>query len=123
MSILAADALVVENVSLHYGAAQALRGVSLQAPVGQVTAVMGRNGVGKTSLMRAITGREKVSAGRISLAGRDLTHLPPHARARAGVASCPQGREIRSEERRVGKEGRSRASADGENTERHTMVR
>src|SRR5690606_18846399 len=94
MSILAADALVVENVSLHYGAAQALRGVSLQAPVGQVTAVMGRNGVGKTSLMRAITGREKVSAGRISLAGRDLTHLPPHARARAGVASCPQGREI-----------------------------
>jgi len=88
------EALIVENVSLHYGAAQALRGVSLQAPVGRVTAVMGRNGTGKTSLMRAITGRERISAGQISLGGRDLTRMPPHARARTGVASCPQGREI-----------------------------
>lgn len=98
MSILAAEvetmALSVENVSLHYGAVQALRGVSLSAPVGQVTAVMGRNGVGKTSLMRAITGREPISAGRIRLGGTELTAMAPFARARAGVASCPQGREI-----------------------------
>ena len=104
MSILAAelspeakaetDALVVENISLQYGAAQALRGVSLTAPVGQVTAVMGRNGVGKTSLMRAITGRERISAGRILLGETDLTRMAPFSRARAGVASCPQGREI-----------------------------
>ena len=88
------DALSVENISLHYGAAQALRGVSLKAPIGQVTAVMGRNGVGKTSLMRAITGRERISGGRILLDGTDLTGKPPHARARLGLASCPQGREI-----------------------------
>ncbi|WP_374636608.1 urea ABC transporter ATP-binding subunit UrtE [Paracoccus sp. (in: a-proteobacteria)] len=98
MSILAAEvetmALRVENISLHYGAAQALRGVSLSAPIGQVTAVMGRNGVGKTSLMRAITGRERISAGRIRLGETDLTRMAPFARARAGVASCPQGREI-----------------------------
>ena len=90
----ATEALRVENLSLHYGAAQALRGVSLEAPVGQVSAVMGRNGVGKTSLMRAISGRENISAGRITLGAADLTRMPPFARARAGVASCPQGREI-----------------------------
>lgn len=106
MSILAAEpqalkpspapvlSLEVDNVSLHYGAAQALRGVSLNAPVGQVSAVMGRNGVGKTSLMRAITGRERISAGRITLGQTDLTRMAPFSRARAGVACCPQGREI-----------------------------
>lgn len=94
MSTLVADALCVENVSLFYGAAQALRDVSLTAPIGQVTAVMGRNGVGKTSLMRAITGRERISAGRILLGDSDLTRQVPANRARAGVASCPQGREI-----------------------------
>jgi urea transport system ATP-binding protein len=98
MSILAAEieteTLSVENVSLYYGAAQALRGVSLQAPVGEVSAVMGRNGTGKTSLMRAITGRAPISSGRILLGRSDLTRMAPYARARAGVASCPQGREI-----------------------------
>ena len=98
MSILAAEieteTLSVENVSLYYGAAQALRGVSLQAPVGEVSAVMGRNGTGKTSLMRAITGRAPISSGRILLGSSDLTRMAPYARARAGVGSCPQGREI-----------------------------
>ena len=98
MSILAAEieteTLSVENVSLYYGAAQALRAVSLQAPVGEVSAVMGRNGTGKTSLMRAITGRAPISSGRILLGRSDLTRMAPYARARAGVASCPQGREI-----------------------------
>ena len=98
MSILAAEieteTLSVENVSLYYGAAQALRGVSLQAPVGEVSAVMGRNGTGKTSLMRAITGRAPISSGRILLGSSDLTRMAPYARARASVGSCPQGREI-----------------------------
>ncbi len=91
---LAEAALRVDNLSLHYGAAQVLRNVSLQAPIGQVTAVMGRNGVGKTSLMRAITGRAPISAGTVTLCGTDLTGMAPFARARAGLASCPQGREI-----------------------------
>ena len=98
MSISAAEAvddgLRVRDLSLFYGAAQALRGVSLDAPEGRVTAVMGRNGVGKTSLMRAITGRAPVRSGGITLDGRDLTALAPADRARAGVGSCPQGREI-----------------------------
>lgn len=86
--------LEVSTIDLHYGAAQALRGVSLTARPGQVTTVLGRNGVGKTTLLRAIVGRHFVSAGRIGWQGDDISHLRPDARARAGIASVPQGREI-----------------------------
>jgi urea transport system ATP-binding protein len=86
--------LTVASIDLHYGAAQALRGVSLEAPAGQVTAVLGRNGVGKTSLLRAIIGQEPISRGHISWNGADLAGLPPHERARRGIAFVPQGREI-----------------------------
>ncbi|AWN42997.1 urea ABC transporter ATP-binding subunit UrtE [Methylobacterium durans] len=86
--------LAVEDVDLHYGAAKALRGVSLKAEVGQVTCVLGRNGVGKTSLMRAIVGQQPISKGRIRLGERDISGLAPYDRARAGVAFVPQGREI-----------------------------
>lgn len=86
--------LRVETVDLHYGAAQALRGVSLEAPVGQVTCVLGRNGVGKTSLMRAIAGQQRVSRGRILWEGEDVTLLGPAERARRGIGFVPQGREI-----------------------------
>jgi urea transport system ATP-binding protein len=86
--------LAVENLDLHYGAAQALRDVSLIAEPGQVTCVLGRNGVGKTSLMRAISGRQPVSAGRILWEGRDIARMRPDTRARLGVATVPQGREI-----------------------------
>ncbi|MDJ1158984.1 urea ABC transporter ATP-binding subunit UrtE [Chelatococcus sp. SYSU_G07232] len=86
--------LTVENVDLYYGAAQALRGVSLAAEAGKVTCVLGRNGVGKTSLMRAIVGLEAVARGTIRLAGEDLSRLAPYDRARRGVAFVPQGREI-----------------------------
>ncbi|HET9070246.1 MAG TPA: urea ABC transporter ATP-binding subunit UrtE [Amaricoccus sp.] len=86
--------LTVDAIDLHYGAAQALRGVSVEAAPGRVTCVLGRNGVGKTSLLRAITGRRPVSAGSIRWGSQDLTRLHPHARARLGVASVPQGREI-----------------------------
>lgn len=94
MSISAAETLEVENLDLHYGAAQALKGVSLSARRGEVTVVMGRNGVGKTSLIRAITGRCRASGGSIRLDGRELLGMRPEARARIGVAVSPQGREI-----------------------------
>jgi len=86
--------LDVNGIDLHYGAAQALRGISLKAERGKVTCVLGRNGVGKTSLLRAIVGQHPVSNGNISLDGADITHLPTVARARGGVAFVPQGREI-----------------------------
>ena len=86
--------LNVDAIDLHYGAAQALRGVSLTAEVGQVTAVLGRNGVGKTSLMRAIVGQQPVSKGAVRLAGEDISRLAPYDRARRGIAFVPQGREI-----------------------------
>ncbi|MEL6372406.1 MAG: urea ABC transporter ATP-binding subunit UrtE [Pseudomonadota bacterium] len=86
--------LQVDTINLHYGAAQALRGVSLTAEIGKVTSVLGRNGVGKTSLLRAITGQHPVSEGTIRWRDADITHQPAHARARSGVAIVPQGREI-----------------------------
>ncbi len=86
--------LAVENFSLHYGAAQALHKVSLTAKAGEVTCVLGRNGVGKTSLMRAIVGHRPISGGRIEFDGTDITGLPTFQRARQGVAYVPQGREI-----------------------------
>jgi urea transport system ATP-binding protein len=86
--------LEVDRVDLHYGAAIALRQVSLTAELGAVTCLLGRNGVGKTSLLRAITGAHPVSAGTIRWDGADITRLPIHDRARRGIAWVPQGRDI-----------------------------
>jgi len=86
--------LKVEGLDVHYGAAQALRGVSLQVPAGEVTAVLGRNGVGKTTLLRAIAGHQPVSGGSIVWNGTALNGLAPYQRARLGMALVPQGREI-----------------------------
>lgn len=86
--------LEVKNVDLHYGAAQALRDVSVVVEPGKVTCVLGRNGVGKTSLMRAIIGHQPISGGEILWEGRDITRMPPFERARRGIAYVPQGREI-----------------------------
>jgi urea transport system ATP-binding protein len=86
--------LDVANIDLHYGAAQALRGISLSAEPGKVTCVLGRNGVGKTSLLRAIVGQHPVSKGAITFEGKDITRLPTVERARLGIAIVPQGREI-----------------------------
>ncbi len=86
--------LNVTGIDLFYGAAQALRDVSIDARAGEVTCVLGRNGVGKTSLLRAIAGREPVRAGRISWKGEDLKGIAPYERARRGIALVPQGREI-----------------------------
>jgi urea transport system ATP-binding protein len=86
--------LRVEDVSLHYGASQALRGVSLDVRQGEVTCVLGRNGVGKTSLLRAIVGHRPISRGTIVLGDRDLAGVKTDERARLGIAYVPQGREI-----------------------------
>jgi urea transport system ATP-binding protein len=86
--------LSVDGVDLFYGASHALRHVSLTAKKGEVTCILGRNGVGKTSLLRAIFGLHPIRAGRISWEDHDLISLPPYQRARAGLALVPQGREI-----------------------------
>jgi urea transport system ATP-binding protein len=86
--------LEAKSISLHYGAAQALRGVSLDARPGEVTCVLGRNGVGKTSLLRALVGQHPVSGGSIEWEEDDITALKPYQRARRGIAYVPQGREI-----------------------------
>ncbi|QIE42449.1 urea ABC transporter ATP-binding subunit UrtE [Meridianimarinicoccus aquatilis] len=86
--------LNIDNVDVHYGAAQALRGVSLTAQTGKVTTVLGRNGVGKTTLLRAVVGRNPVSGGTITWEGHNMARARSDARARAGIASVPQGREI-----------------------------
>jgi urea transport system ATP-binding protein len=86
--------LEARSIDLHYGAAQALRAVSLVAEPGKVTCVLGRNGVGKTSLLRALVGQHAVSGGDILWDGKDITRLRPYERARAGIAYVPQGREI-----------------------------
>src|SRR5271166_3504108 len=86
--------LRVNAIDLYYGAAQALRAVSLAAEPGKVTCVLGRNGVGKTSLLDALAGQHPVSNGTITLDGSDITRLNPSERARHGIAYVPQGREI-----------------------------
>jgi urea transport system ATP-binding protein len=86
--------LAVKDLSLHYGASQALRGVSLEARPGAVTCVLGRNGVGKTSLLRAIVGQRAISDGSITFEGSSLEGLKPYDRAALGVGYVPQGREI-----------------------------
>jgi urea transport system ATP-binding protein len=86
--------LNVENVDLYYGAAQALRGVSVAAKPGRILTVLGRNGVGKSSLLRAIVGLQRIAAGAIRWNGDDVSVLPTHARARRGFGYVPQGREI-----------------------------
>ena len=86
--------LKVDDLTLHYSASQILWGVSLEARVGAVTAVMGTNGVGKTSLLRAIAGRHPYSGGTITLDGQALNHPTAAQAAKAGIAYVPQGREV-----------------------------
>jgi urea transport system ATP-binding protein len=86
--------LAVEGLDQHYGSAQVLRGISLAIEPGQCLAVLGRNGAGKTTLLRCLAGLISVSRGHVTLDGTDLTRASPDARARAGLAYVPQGREI-----------------------------
>ncbi len=84
----------VEGVNLYYGASHALRGVGLSARKGKIACVLGRNGVGKTSLMNAIVGQHPIKEGRIVWENEDITGLASFERARRGIAFVPQGREI-----------------------------
>ncbi|MCO6049181.1 urea ABC transporter ATP-binding subunit UrtE [Mesorhizobium sp. RP14(2022)] len=86
--------LTVSDATLHYGAARALRGVSLDVPSAKITCVLGRNGVGKTSLMRAIVGHQRLSGGTMAFEGKPLGNRAPYDRARSGIGFVPQGREI-----------------------------
>ena len=86
--------LSVDNINLFYGPAQALRSVSLKAEIGRVTCVLGRNGVGKSSLLRAIVGQHAIASGAITWQGENINGLVPYQRARRGIAYVPQGREI-----------------------------
>ncbi len=86
--------LELDRVHQYYGGSHILRGVSLEVAPGEVTVLLGRNGVGKTTLFRAIMGLVPVASGRIRFGGEDLTRAPPHRRARAGIGYVPQGREI-----------------------------
>jgi urea transport system ATP-binding protein len=86
--------LKVENVDLCYGASQALKKVNLVVEMKGVTCVLGRNGVGKTSLLKAIAGQQAIQSGTIEWEGVDITTMAPYARAARGVAYVPQGREI-----------------------------
>ena len=86
--------LQVDRLDLHYGHSQILDGVSLEACPGEVTCVMGTNGVGKTSLLKALAGRHPTSRGEIRLDGDAVTGLSAHAKARRGIGYVPQGREV-----------------------------
>ena len=87
-------ALTINAIDLHYGAAQALKSVSIQCQPGRITAVLGRNGVGKSSTLRAVTGVHAISAGDIRFGDELLRKAPPYKRARMGIGYVPQGREI-----------------------------
>jgi urea transport system ATP-binding protein len=86
--------LTVEKLNQHYGSSRTLRDVSFTAPLGACTALLGRNGVGKTTLLKCLMGLLPVTSGSISFDGVELTGLPPFARVRLGLGYVPQGREI-----------------------------
>jgi urea transport system ATP-binding protein len=86
--------LVVKELNQYYGGSHILRNVSFEVPPGKVTALLGRNGVGKTTLLRALMGLVPIRTGRIVFEERDLTRTRPNERARAGLGYVPQGREI-----------------------------
>ncbi|MBN2629697.1 MAG: ATP-binding cassette domain-containing protein [Rhodobacteraceae bacterium] len=83
-----------ENLTLHYGGSQILHGISMQAKAGEVTCVMGTNGVGKTSLLKALAGTHPRSGGKLWLGGEPVPVVPPQAMAQRGLAVVPQGRMI-----------------------------
>lgn len=90
----ASSTLTLENIETDIGGSRILRGVSLEVKPGEVVALMGRNGVGKTTTLRSITGVLSVRRGRILLSGTDITTRTPDARARLGIGYVPQGRDI-----------------------------
>jgi len=86
--------LVVDQLNQFYGGSHILRDVSFEVPAGKVTALLGRNGVGKTTLLKTLMGLVPLRTGQISFENKDLTRAKPYERARAGLGYVPQGREI-----------------------------
>ena len=86
--------LKINNINQYYGGSHILRDVSLEAAIGKVTVILGRNGVGKTTLLKSLMGLVPIKAGSITLDGRDIHALTPYERARLGIGFVPQGREI-----------------------------
>jgi urea transport system ATP-binding protein len=86
--------LTVNEIDQYYGSSHTLRGVSLSVEKGQCMALLGRNGVGKTTLLKCLMGVLPTAKGKVTLEGRDITRLKPHQRAALGIAYVPQGREI-----------------------------
>ena len=87
-------ALSVDALDLYYGDAQALDGVSLEVPAGEIVAIVGANGAGKSSLIRCIAGIERSRAGRITFAGRDITALESHEVCNLGIGQVAEGRQV-----------------------------
>jgi urea transport system ATP-binding protein len=86
--------LAVSNLNQYYGGSHILRNLAFEVPAGKVTALLGRNGVGKTTLLRTLMGVVPAATGEVRFGDRDLTHAKPYERARAGLGYVPQGREI-----------------------------
>lgn len=86
--------LDVQDIQQYYGGSHILRGVSLQVQAGQVAVLLGRNGVGKTTLLKSLMGLVPIRSGHILWQGHDITHQPPYLRASSGIGYVPQGREI-----------------------------
>lgn len=86
--------LEVQNLHQYYGGSHILRNVNLTAEIGQITVLLGRNGVGKTTLLKSLMGLVPIKSGRIVWQGRDIARSTPYERARAGIGYVPQGREI-----------------------------
>jgi urea transport system ATP-binding protein len=86
--------LNVKNINQYYSGSHILRDVSIEAPLGQVTVVLGRNGVGKTTLLKSLMGMVPIKTGSIELDGKPIQKATPYERARAGMGFVPQGREI-----------------------------
>jgi len=86
--------LKIDNLHQAYGGSHILRGLSFEVKTGEVTTLLGRNGVGKTTLLKSLMGLVKTKQGSITFDGQDITHLPPHQRVKAGIGYVPQGREI-----------------------------
>ncbi len=86
--------LTINNLHQAYGGSHILRGLSCELQKGEVTTLLGRNGVGKTTLLKTLMGLVKPKSGSITFDGRDITALPPHERVKAGIGYVPQGREI-----------------------------